>query len=351
MRILLLAGAYDPNRWSGAAVAAEQTAAGLRALGHTVIVVTAMPGAPGDLQRWQAAGVPVLGVAVTTPGSAHRHPPDLVRSALTRIMDAVRPDVVHVHSWRLLGDGAVAAVADADLATVVTITASDPDPPRELMAGADWVVAPDALQVLRVQTVPPDQLRTIGHGVAAPDPQWRRPPASGPLRFGYVGGTDARRGHEILVRALTSLGRTDYELHAVDRATLRGVRALRDWDFRVPGLVRLVPGYSAAGRDAFYGGIDVLLHLPQDGGSTALAVREAQSRGVWPITSAGQAGFLRHRIDGEAVPAGSADALASAITWALDHPQAVRALPAPAAPPSIEEEARLLAELYAARSR
>lgn len=347
MRILLLAGAYAPNRWSGAAVAAEQTAAGLRAAGHQVVVATAMPGAAGDLQRWYSDGIAVVGVAVTPPGSAARHAPAAVQAALLQILDAVRPDVVHLHSWQLLGRAAPEALAHAGLPTVFTLTGTDPDPPGELLARAACVVAPDVDQASRVAALPQDRLRIIPHGVAAPGPQWRRASRSGPLRLGYVGGIDEARGHRVLLAALSELGRTDYELHAVDRAALRGVRALRDGDFLVPGLVRLVPGYTAAGRDAFYNSIDVLLHLPQQPGSTRLGVSEARLRGVWPITTSGPAAAIRDRIDGESIAAGSADALAGAVGWALDHATTVRALPAPTGLPTIEEETEALLEVYA----
>ena len=347
MRILLLAGAYSPNRWAGAAVAAEQTAAGLRAAGHQAVVATAMPGAAGDLQRWQSDGIAVVGVAVTPPGSAARHPPAAVQAGLTQILEAVRPDVVHVHSWQLFGDGAPAAIAHAGLPTVLTLTAADPEPPGELLASVACAVAPDPEQALRVAALPRDRLRTIPYGVARPHRQWRRAGHSGPLRLGYIGGIDEARGHRVLVAALADLGRTDYELHAVDRAALRGVRALRDWDFRVPGLVRLVPGYTAAGRDAFYDSIDVLLHLPQQPVSTGLGVSEARLRGVWPITTIGPAAAIRDRVDGESIAAGSAEALAGAVAWALDHSAAVRTVSPATGLPTIAEETEALLDVYA----
>jgi glycosyltransferase involved in cell wall biosynthesis len=347
MRVVLLSGAYAPNRWCGAAVAAEQTAAELRAAGHQVVVATAMPGAPGDLQRWQSGGVPVIGVAVTPPGSAARHPPTVVQAGLTQMLAAVRPDVVHVHSWRLFGEGAAAAVTHAGLPTVLTLTGTDPEPPGGLLTSASCVVAPDTEQASRVSTLPADRLRTIRHGVAGPGPESRRAGRSGPLRLGYVGGIDEERGYRVLLAALSELGRTDYELHAVDRAALRGVRSLRDWDFLIPGLVKLVPGYTAAGRDAFYNSIDVLLHLPQQPGSTGLGVSEARLRGVWPITTLGPAAAIRDHVDGTSIAAGSVEALADAVAWALDHAATVRAVPPATGLPTIAAETEALLEVYA----
>lgn len=348
MRILLLAGAFAPNRLDGAALVAEQQAAALRDRGHTVVVATAMPGAPGDLQRWEVAGIAVVGVAVTPPGSRTRHPDAVVGDALAQVVRAVAPDVLHVHSWQLFGAGAVAAVTAAALPTVLALTGTDPQPPADLLRAVHRIVAADGAALARSGIAPHAGTRLIAHGVAAPPPGWRRPNRSGVLRLGYLGGRDQQRGYGVLVEALTALRRTDYALHVVDRAALRGIRSLREWDFRVPGLVRLVPGFTPHGRDAFFGAIDILLHLPQRPGSTGLAVREAQLRRVWPITSAegSVAASIQGRRDGEAVPAGSAEDLTAAIAWALDHPDTVLAMPPAPKPPTLEAESAALERLF-----
>ena len=350
MRILVVAGTFAPNRVGGGAHVAEQTATGLRDRGHAVYVVTGMPShAPDDLLRWDVAGIPVVGIGIPAgqpaqgPAAAH------VASSIERIARTLRPDIIHVHAGRYLGTAALAEAVSVGPATVVSFDPADPLAPVDLVARADAVVVSgEQAREALPNVIPAGRVRVVPNGAAAPGPDWQHRPRPGSLRFGYIGGLADAEGYSVLVAALQQLGRSDYELHAVDRATLRGVRSIREWDFRVPGLLRLVPGYTPTGRDAFFGGIDALLSLPQHPGGAGLTVREALQRGVWPIASHlhRNAEVITDTVNGRLVPMGSASALAEAIGWALDHPEALASAPSAAAIPDAAAHAAALDSIY-----
>ncbi len=347
MRILTICGTYAPNRLGGAAVVAEQTAAGLHELGHEVVVATGMPGAAGDLLRWESDGIAVVGVAVASPGRGRRHPDDAVQESMTRLIDVLAPDVLHLHSRRILGQGALDAVLASGRPTLATVYGSDPAPTLQL-AAADRLILGDAA----LRDLLPEDLRSrvqvIPHAVARPTQLRQGRRRRGPLRLGYIGGRDPMQGYTVLLDALQSLGRTDYELQVVDRAALRGRRSLREWDFRVPGLVRIVPGYAPGGRDGFFAGLDVLLDLPQDLAGPGLVAGEAAVRGVLPLTTRTGSAARTLAEAGLALllTPGSAPTLAAAVDGVLQQPPAPTGSVELAIIPTIADEVRALDACY-----
>lgn len=324
MRILVVAGAFAPNRFGSSAVLAEQTAVELQARGHEVFVLTAAAadGPAVEASRWEVSGIPVVGLTLPGAGAGEE-----VEARTAQVLDVLRPDVVHAHSPRYLGHGPLQVAHRQGIPTVVSVSAADW--PVDLLVEAHAVVVSTGLRQngLLAAGVEPDRLHLIPNGVAAPDPRWVRPEHSGPLRVGYFGGKSPDEGYQIMLEALVGLGRTDYELIVVDRATARGVRALRERDFRVPGLVRVITRFPPPVRDRFFGGIDVLLSLPQDPDSPCLSVREGLLRGVWPIAPdlEGAAQVVTSGRNGILVRRDSAAEVASALAWTLDHRSQVAA--------------------------
>jgi glycosyltransferase involved in cell wall biosynthesis len=332
MNILLVAGAYAPNRIGGPAVIAERLAAGLAAAGHRVTVLT---GVPDSAVRYEVAGLPVVGVPES---AAERLSADL--------LEVLRPDVVHMHSPRMLGPGALAAAQRRRIATVASIYTAEPALAPELLAAADAVVVDDP------QGYHGQNVRVIANGVPPAPAGWHRKPRRGPLRLGYIGGTDPEQGYPILLQALASLRRSDYELHVVDRAAVAGVRSLRPWDFPVPGLVRLLPGVDPEAVATFYGSIDALLCLPQSPGHVALSVREAMVHGVWPVATAVPANtaVIEAGTSGDLVGVGSSGDLAAAVARLLDGPLPPGSFPVDRVP-TLAQQVAALEQLYAELAR
>jgi glycosyltransferase involved in cell wall biosynthesis len=326
MNILLVAGAFAPNRIGGPAVIAERLATGLHEAGHRVAVLT---GVPGRAVRYEVAGLPVVGV----PGSA-------VERLSDDLLEVLRPDVVHMHSPRMLGPSPLASAQRRLIPTVASLYVAEPALPPALLAAAGAVVVDGP------QGYSGPNVRVIANGVPPAAPGWQRSARRGPLRLGYIGGTDPHQGYPVLLEALASLRRSDYELHVVDRTAVHGLRSLRPWEFRVPGLVRLVPGVDPAQVSAFYGSIDVLLCLPQSPGHVGLSVREAMVHGVWPVATAipANTAVIEAGTSGDLVGVGSAGDLASAVGRLLDDPPG--ALPVDRVP-TLAQQVSSLEQLYA----
>ncbi len=76
-------------------------------------------------------------------------------------------------------------------------------------------------------------------------------------------------------------------LTLVDSITIRGWRGMSRRDWPVQGEVRILPDYGQDELDDFFGSIDVLLFPSLGNESFSLTVREASTRGVWVIATAG----------------------------------------------------------------
>jgi len=306
-------------------------------------VVAAMAGAPGSLSRWEVSAVPVVGIGVP---AADR----VIGERAEQVLRAVRPDVVHLHAPGPLGTAPAEAALRLRHRTVISAYGTDGAWPARTLQQAAHVLAGGPRQARDLTGIGAERVRIVHHGAAPPESDWHRPEHGGPLRLAYLGGMSDDLGYGTLLSALRHLRRTDYELHVVDRATARGTRSIREWDFQVPGLVRLAARFPPTGRDAFFGRVDVLISLPRDPHSACLSVREAMLRGVWPIAShvEGAEQVVEPGKHGTLVPAGDPQALAGAVAWALDNPAALdaaRRSPSSSIP-TVNDQVAALAEVY-----
>lgn len=145
-----------------------------------------------------------------------------------------------------------------------------------------------------------------------------------PLRFGFVGGTEAVKGYGLLKAAMQSLDRGDWELCLVDNKINLGFRSIFPEDWSVRGRLKIVPAYTQDGLDDFYDQIDVLLFPSQWKESYGLTVREALARDVWVVVTApgGQSEDVTDGVNGTYLPLdGKPETLSAIVETLLDEPE------------------------------
>ena len=374
MRILIVNVHFAPDSFGGATVVAEETASRLAGRGHDVVVYAATE-SPAlkdhDLTRHEGRGLPVIALKVPTRRRTARldYTNEKVVAPARAVVEAVRPDVIHVHAVQRLAVDTLETFVDSGVPTVVTLhdawfwcerqfmvratgefcgqeridpdvcATCVPDPwanrmrqerSRRLLSRVDRVLVPSRFWagVAVANGVPEERVSVNANGVRMPAPGWSRPPSDGPLRFGFVGGLGAIKGATLIVDAFRGLDRNDYELVVVDNTGLLGYSSMTAADWPVPGQVRVVPAYDQGGLDDFFGGIDVLLFPSQWRESFGLTVREALVRGVWPIVTDG-GGTVEDVVDGvngTVIPLdGRPQGLRDAVAAALADPAVLRA--------------------------
>jgi len=395
MRVLIVNVHFAPESFGGATIVAEQTAAAMAADGHEVFAVTATsdPGVPaGTVYRYEAGGIPVVAIGrpVARNKQAEYDQPEL-KPTFERILEVVRPDIVHFHALQGLGVGLLESAQRAGVATAVTLhdawwlcerqfmvrstgqwcgqkaisplvcATCVPDPPeherrqqrsRELLNATDAVLTPSRfwLEVMAASGIDRDVLRVNANGVLHPPAGWTRQPRSGPVRFAYVGGNHPEKGALVLRRALSGLQRSDYTLRLVDAGMNLGHRSMAPDQWRHAGVTELVPGYIAPELDDFFADVDVLLFPSQCQESYGLTVREAKLRRVWVIATdgGGTAEALSPGVDSTIVPLDARhEALQEAMRAAIDRPEDhLPPVPDMQAVPTFVDQARELVQIY-----
>ncbi|MBD2750008.1 glycosyltransferase [Microvirga sp. BT688] len=344
LRILAANVFYNPQRFGGATIVAEELVTRLHARADTeVTVFTSWADAsakPYSLKRYEVGGVPVF--AVKTPDL---NPPELeyinprMGEIFAEILQAVRPDVVHLHSIQGLSASLARACIDASVPYVITShdawwlcerqfmvkgdgaycfqTRIDPAvcgrcvrdsvynrhrtrQLRHVLDNASLVLVPSAFhrQLHLDNGVDPKKLVINKNGTRPPASA--RPPVAKDaqsIRFGFVGGAGPNKGLDLIRKAFEDLPYSNYELILVDNTLNLGFSSLATSDWRIPGKLTISPAYTQDTIDDFFNGIDVLLFPSQVKESFGLTVREALIRDVWVIlTEAG--GATEDIIDG-----------------------------------------------------
>lgn len=404
MRVLIGNVHFSPDSFGGATIIAEETARRLRDYGHDVVVFTGTADPRVDvhrLHRYEQWGNPVVAMRVPPRRSvaSEYDSPEATRQ-FGAALDAVRPDVVHLHALQALGVGLAEAAQDRGIPTVVTLhdawwlcerqfmvretgeycgqVAIDPvvcatcvpdaerartrhDRSLAVLNACARVLAPSRFWVdlMVASGVAAERAAVNANGVSRPAPGWVRPGRDGPARLGYVGGLSPVKGYPQLIEALRRIRRSDYELVVVDSFSNLGRTTMTRQNWRVPGLVRVVPGYTAETVDDFFGGIDALLFPSQWKESFGLTVREAALRGVWPIMpsgggtaetfDAGGRGTVYDRDGGVDALAGALDDYLDRFTQLVPDPGIVDEIPT--FDQQTEELEALLKECVAAAAR
>ncbi len=127
MRILTVSAHYPPNFVSGGTLQPQRISQGLRARGHDVSVYAGWIGDRPPLESWEdtdETGMPVRWV-VSSPWIGWSDERNWMNPAVTEHfrahVDALRPDIVHVHALQSLGAGVLPAARSAGARVVVTM--------------------------------------------------------------------------------------------------------------------------------------------------------------------------------------------------------------------------------------
>lgn len=368
LRVLMTNVYYAPRSFGGATIVVEELALRLRNKGVEVGILTSRPHLDGRLSgniRYVANGSDVLAAMIPDGNDVigSMDNPHMAEQ-FADWLDAYQPDVVHVHAAQGLGTAMLRVCQERGVPYVLTLHDAWWLCDRQFMVRGDgrycfqttidqqvcqmcvpharhltdrWFLMHQALseaallispseahrQLYLANGVDPDRIVVNRNGFRWPErPRTPRLPGS-PVRFGFVGGTEAVKGYPQLKKCMESLERSDWELVLVDNKLNLGFRSIHPRDWSVKGHLEVIPAFSQSGLDDFYDQIDVLLFPSQWKESYGLTVREALSRDVWVVTTApgGQSEDVVDGVNGTYLPIdGRAETLAAAVEAILDQP-------------------------------
>ncbi len=366
LRVLLANIYYAPRSYGGATLVVEEMARRLHARGDTgVYVFTGLPqeARPRVLTRTDQDGITVFAVPTAAADIVASFDDPSAGVAFGQVLDAVRPDVVHLHAVQDLSASLAVACALRGIPYVITLHDAWWLCARQFMVredgtycfqtsidlhicqncvpgahhlghrarllhaalrGAALLLAPsEAHRALHLANgIPPDRIEVAPNGVRLPQTRLPRPP-SARLRFAYVGGNVEVKGFSLVKRAFEALATADWELILVDNTLNLGFSSVDPADWHVRGTLRTVPAYTQEELDSFFAGIDVLVFPSQWKESFGLTVREALARDVWVIATAGggPAEAIMDGVNGTLIPLdGRPEPLQAAIEALLARP-------------------------------
>jgi glycosyltransferase involved in cell wall biosynthesis len=370
MRVLFANVYYAPRSYGGATLVVQEMARRLQARDDTEVhVVTALPIGlePRRVVRRDQDGIAVFELPVAGHDPIAEFDDPLVGEAFGDVLDAVQPDVVHLHSVQWLSASLAAACRARGVRYVITLhdawwvcarqfmvrqdgtychqtkidlrVCQDCVPGarhlqqrqvllRAALDGAALLISPsEAHQALYVANgIPADRIAVLPNGVRLPKQHVQRRP--GPrLRFAYVGGNVEVKGFSIVRRAFEALDRGDWDLILVDNTLNLGFSSVDAAGWQVRGHIRTVPAYTQDNIDAFFAEVDVLLFPSQWKESFGLTVREALARDVWVIATAGggPGEAIVEGVNGNLIALdGRAAPLTQAVAALLDQPERLR---------------------------
>ncbi len=365
-RVLFANIYYAPRSYGGATLVVEEMARRLHARGDTdVHVFTGLPlDAPvRALTRTDQDGITVFAVPTAEGDTVGTFDDPACGAALERVLDAVQPDVVHLHAIQGLGASLALACARRGIPYVITLHDAWWLCDRQFMVRADGTYCFQTQIDLHVcqncvpaayhlegrarlmhaalrgaalllspshshralylaNGISPDRIEVAPNGVRLPVTRQPRIPGAH-LRFAYVGGNVDVKGYTVTKRAFEALDRADWELTLVDNTLNLGFSSVKPDDWHVRGRLSVVPAYAQDGIDDFFAGIDVLVFPSQWQESFGLTVREALARDVWVIATqgGGPAEAIKHDVNGTLIPLdGNHLGLLAAVEAFLDLP-------------------------------
>jgi glycosyltransferase involved in cell wall biosynthesis len=379
LRVLMANVYFWPRSYGGATIVAEEMARRLAARPDTeVFVATCVDRGLKDmaLRRYEHDGAQIFAVPVVEDGdSIASFDNPAMADMFGDMLDAVQPDVVHLHSVQWLSATVARACRERGIPYVITVhdawwlcprqfmvtanekycgqtsidlhvcQACEPgarhlqlrkDVLLEALLGAALLLSPsEAHRALYLANdIPPSLIQVAPNGIRLPSQDVPRA-ARKTLRFGYVGGAVAVKGFPLVRRAFEALDESDWELVLVDNTLNLGFPSVDADRWKVRGRIEIVPAYGQADMDGFFAGIDVLLFPSQWKESFGLTVREALVRDVWVVTTdgGGAAEAVIDGVNGTVIPLdGRHEALHAAIMtlintrpWQQDDPRRAHA--------------------------
>ena len=330
------------------------------------VVTSLAPEAPDPaITRTQQDGITLFSLPVAEGDAVAEFDNPTAGLEFGQILDAVQPDVVHLHAVQWLSASLATACMERNIPYVITLhdawwlcarqfmvqengrycfqTKIDLHVCETCMPGARHLRQRDALlrtaldgaalllspseahrKLYLANGIPSDKIEVAPNGVrmpqVPPQPRIGRPV----LRFAYVGGDVEVKGFSLVKAAFQALKRADWELVIVDNTQKLGFSSMSETDWGVAGKVIAVPAYGQDEMDAFFADIDVLLFPSQWKESFGLTVREALVRNVWVIATAGggPGEAITDGVNGTLIPLdGRHESLLAAINNLLDDPE------------------------------
>jgi glycosyltransferase involved in cell wall biosynthesis len=357
---------YAPRSYGGATLVVEEMTRRLHARGDVdVHVYTGLPLEVPDraTRRTDQDGITVFAVPTSDSDLVAAFDDPRAAERFGDVLDAVQPDVVHLHAIQGLSASLTAACTARGIPYVITLhdawylcarqfmvredskycfqTRIDlrvcqncipgayhlQDRARLMHAalhGAALLLSPSqAHRALHLANgIAPDKIEVAPNGVRLPATTRTREPGD-KICFAFVGGNVDVKGYYVAMRAFQALERSDWRLVLVDNTLNLGFSSVDVADWAVQGEVSVVAAYKQEEIDDFFAGIDVLVFPSQWKESFGLTVREALARDVWVISTegGGPAEAIVDGVNGTLIPLdGRAEPLRDAIVAILDRP-------------------------------
>ena len=331
--ILLANVFFAPFTYGGATVVAEEVARALiRGHGMRVTAVSVCRRAdlvPYGLIRSEVAGITSYLINLPPQVSyAEIYNNPRVTEIVARLMDQMKPDLLHAHCVQDMGAGFLQAARARGLPVILSVhdfwwlcerqfmiradqrycgqnpvdvahcrgCAQEMSAARtrqgflfEQAAQADIITYPShfARDLSEASGLAPGRGVVWPNGVTLPGEgfsatQAARRVSDPRIAFGFLGGPSQIKGWPLIRRTFTGFGRSDFRGYLVD-GSLDG-SWWRGHDLTgLDGDWQVYPRFDQAGMDAFYARIDVLLFTSQWKETYGLAIREALARGIQVI--------------------------------------------------------------------
>ncbi len=329
LRVLSVNIFYSPRSFGGATVLAENVNRILHEQGgvdlHIFTAVADNVAKPYHLHRYEAGGINVFGMGL--PDTIHEKPagfdnPETL-PCFAKVLDAVQPDVVHLHCVQGIGVGVAELCQARGIPYAVTLhdawwicerqfmidragsfcdqktidqrvcascvghqkrNRARTDRAREVLQAASLLLAPSRYFAdLHAANGFPG-VCVNKNGVVSPT-GGQRTRRHGVVRVGYVGGNTRIKGFHLVQKAFRELHDLPATLVLVDNTLNLGFSSFGEEAIRGIENVEVVPAYTQETIDAFFADIDVLLFPTQWKESFGLTVREAIVRDVWVIAT------------------------------------------------------------------
>jgi glycosyltransferase involved in cell wall biosynthesis len=327
LRVMMANIYYAPRSFGGATLVVQEMARRLQDDPATEVhILTSLgPEAPSPvLTRTDQDGISIYSLPVPGGDVVAEFDNPAIGAIFGRMLDAVQPDVVHLHAVQWLSASLAVACMERRIPYVITlhdawwlcarqfmVTSAGQycfqkkidlhicqncmpgarhldermNALRSVLDGAALLLSPSEAHrgLYLANGIPPDKIEVARMPAVPTQPRKR----GARLKFAYVGGNVDVKGFPIVKRAFEALKRGDWDLLLVDNTLKLGFSSMNAQDWRVAGKIDIVPAYTQDEMDHFFADIDVLLFPSQWKESFGLTVREALARNVWVITTEG----------------------------------------------------------------